>query len=476
MPIRKFSAALLAFVSFSAMVSAQQAKTLSLQESIEYAITHNLERQQNQLSKEQAENDLQQTKLQRFPSLNASAGQGFRFGRSIDPFTNQFVQETINSNNFSLNASLDVFKGFQQNRQIKSNTRNLQAQKAQVEATKNTIRTEVASRYLEVVLQRERLRNVRSQLEASKGQLEQAQTLVESGKANKSEALQLKSQVSSDKASLVEARNNLKMAYLDLQQYMNWEERKQLEVEETALPDSLSGLPDRPLEEVVQDNYERLPQVQQARYNLQSAQYSLKAAKSGRMPTLSFNARIRTGFSSRRQTPTGVERSLDTVGFVASSEKPVVRPGVNPILETPTFRDQLENNFSQQLNFRLSIPIFNNRSVETQIQNAQIQRQQANLRLEQQKQQVRKAINRAYTQAENAYEQHLAALEQLETQEALYEQAKARYEAGAMSFYAWQNTKQDYNQAQNNYLQAKYQYLFNKKLYEFYLGRSLRLN
>ncbi len=447
-----------------------------MQESIDYAIAHNLERQQNQLSKEQAENDLKQTKMQRFPTLNGSAGQGFRFGRSIDPFTNQFVQETINSSNFSLNANLDLFKGFQQNRQIKSKTRNLQAQKAQVEATKNTIRTEVASRYLEVVLQRERLRNAKSQLEASKGQLEQAQTLVESGKANKSEALQLKSQVSSDKATLVEAQNNLKMAYLDLQQYMNWEEREQLEVEETALPDSLSNLPDRSIEKVVQENYERLPQIQQVRYNLQSARYNLKAAKSGRIPTLSFNARIRTGFSSRRQTPTGVERSLDTVGFVASSEQPVVRPGLNPVLETPAFMDQLENNFSQQLNFRLDIPIFNNRSVETQIQNAEIQRQQANLRLEQQKQQVRKAINRAYTQAQNAYEQHLAALERLETQEALYNQAKARYDAGAMSFYDWRNTKQDYNQAQNNYLQAKYQYLFNKKLYEFYLGRSLRLN
>lgn len=454
----------------------QKSKTLSLRECIDYAIQKNLTYQKNALSKEQTKAELKQSKMERFPTLNASAGQVFRFGRSIDPFTNQFVQETINSNNFSLNSDVRLFKGFQRNRQIKSDTRQLQADREQVKATKNNIRTETASRYLEVILQKKRVSLNEKQLENSRSLLKQARLLVESGKANKSRMLEMKAQVSTDKSNLVEAKNQLDLARLNLRQYLNWEENKVLKVEEVALPDSLTGLPDKSLESVVQENFQRLPQVKQARYNLQSARYGVKAAQSGRVPTLSFSARIRSGFSSRRQTPSGVERSLDTVGFVASSEEPVVRPGVNPILETPDFFDQLENNFSQALNFNLNIPIFNNRSVETQIRNAEIQQKRAELNLQQRKQDVRKAIHRAYTQAQNAYKQHLAAFNQLETQEALYKQANTRYENGAMNYYDWQNAKQDYTQAQNNYLQAKYQYLFNKKLYGFYLGEPLRLN
>lgn len=459
------------------LLTAQQENGLSLKDCIDYAIAHNITVQQNQLAKKQTKANLQQSKMGRLPTLNAGAGQSFRFGRSVDPFTNEFVQETIRSNNFSLNSGVDLFKGFQQNREIKSNTRQLQADRAKVEATKNTIRTEVASRYLEVLLQRENVALSKEQLAASKSQLKQARLLVESGKAPKSRLLEVKAQVSSERSSLVEAKNQYKMAKLDLRQYMNWDKKKeQFRVQKLDIPDSLEALPDKPVEAVVQQNFERLPRLEQARYNLQAARYNYKAAKSGRYPTLSFNARLSSGFSSRRQTPSGIERTIDTVGFVASSEDPVVRPSARPVLETPNFTSQLENNFSQALSFNLNIPIFNNLNIETRITNSKIQMQQAALKLARKKQNVRKAINKAYSKAQNAYRQYQAASEQLQTQQALYNQAQARYREGDMNYYDWRKAKQDYSRAQNNYLQAKYRYLFNKKLYGFYLGKPLRLN
>ena len=456
---------------------AQTDKPLSLEACIQYAIENNINVRQNQLTQAQTAAQLKQSKLERLPSLNAGAGQGFRFGRSIDPFTNEFVQQTIRSNNFSLNSNVDLFQGFQQNRRIKGNTRQLQADRAQVEAGKNTIRTEVASRYLEVLLQRQNKVTAEEQLATSQSQMEQARVLVESGKAPKTRLLEVKAQVAEDRSRLVEAKNQLALAKLNLRQYMNWNtEDGAFELKTFQLPDSLDPLPEKPVSSVVQENFQKLPKMEQARYNLEAARYQFKAAKSGRYPTLTFNAQVRSGFSSRRQTPTGVERTVDTVGFVASSQEPVVRPGARPILETPGFVDQMENNFSQLLNFNLNIPLFNNWQVENQIVNARIQKEQAALNLAQRKQNVRQAIHQAYAQAQNAYEQHLAALQQLEAQETLFQQADDQYEEGAIDFYAWRNAKQDYTQAQNNYLQAKYQYLFNKKLYAFYLGQPLRLN
>ncbi len=459
------------------LLTAQQGNALSLEDCIDYAITHNITVQKNQLIKKQTKANLQQSKMGRLPTLNVGAGQSFRFGRSVDPFTNEFVQQTIRSNNFSLNSGLDLFKGFQQNREIKSNTRQLQADRAQVDATKNTIRTEVASRYLEVLLQRENVATSKEQLAASKSQLKQARLLVESGKAPKSRLLEVNAQVSTDKSSLVEAKNQFKMAKLDLRQYLNWDKKRdKFKVQTVDIPDSLDSLPDKSVEAVVQENFERLPQLAQARYNLEAARYNYKATKSARYPTLNFNARLSSGFSSRRQTPSGIERTIDTVGFVASSDAPVVRPSARPVLETPNFTSQLENNFSQALSFNLNIPIFNNLNVETQITNSKIQMQQAALNLAQKKQGVRKAINQAYSQAQNSYKKYQTALEQLKSQEALYDIAQNRYREGDMNYYDWRKAKQDYSRAQSNYLQAKYRYLFNKKLYGFYLGKPLRLN
>lgn len=472
-----FSLLLFSLLAYNMEGMAQGDNGLSLKGCIDHAIENNIAVRQNELTKKQTETQLKQSKLDRLPTLNAAAGQGFRFGRSVDPFTNQFVQETISSNNFSLNSNVELFQGLQKNRRIKSNTRQLQANKAQVEATKNTIRTEVASRYLEVMLQQQNRKLTKEQLATSKEQLEQARLLVESGKVHKSRVLEVKAQVASDRSSLVEAQNQLELAKLNLRQYINWsKEDGALNLKDYQLPDSLEALPEKPVQSVVQENFQELPKVKQARYNLQSATYNFKAAKSGRYPSLSFNAQIRSGFSSRRQTPTGVERTVDTVGVVASSQQPVVRSGVRPVLETPSFSNQLENNLSQALNFNLNIPLFNNWQVESQVIDARIQKSKAALNLAQQKQNVRQAIYRTRAQAQNAYEQHLAALEQLKVQEALFEQADSRYQEGAIDFYQWQNVKQDYASAQNNYLQAKYRYLFNKKLYDFYLGEPMQIN
>ena len=48
------------------------------------------------------------------PYLNGNLSHGYNFGRTIDPFTNQFVESSaIRSNSFGLSTGMVLFNGFQ---------------------------------------------------------------------------------------------------------------------------------------------------------------------------------------------------------------------------------------------------------------------------------------------------------------------------------------------------------------------------
>jgi outer membrane protein len=61
---------------------------LTLQQCVETALANNLDVFQSQLQMESAKIDKNQAKLNLLPNLNASAGQTFSQGRSIDPYSN----------------------------------------------------------------------------------------------------------------------------------------------------------------------------------------------------------------------------------------------------------------------------------------------------------------------------------------------------------------------------------------------------
>jgi outer membrane protein len=116
-----------------------QVNTFSLKQCIEYAWMNNLDVRQFILNSESSNIDLKQSKANILPSLSANAGQNYQFGRSIDRFTNQFSNQTIRSNNFSLNANLLLFGGFQTQNNIKRANVTQKAAQENVQNIKNQI-------------------------------------------------------------------------------------------------------------------------------------------------------------------------------------------------------------------------------------------------------------------------------------------------------------------------------------------------
>src|SRR6478609_648292 len=95
-------------------IQAYGQKYYSLEECISLAFKNNISIKQRELSKQSAEADKLQSKLNLLPSLNGSATHNYNVGYAINPVTNTATRDaTFRNNSFGLNSSMTLFNGFQ---------------------------------------------------------------------------------------------------------------------------------------------------------------------------------------------------------------------------------------------------------------------------------------------------------------------------------------------------------------------------
>jgi outer membrane protein len=112
-------------------------KAWSLQECVAYALENNISVKQNEISSSLAEMSMQQNRFSMLPTLNASAGRNWNFGRTIDPNTNTFTTQQVESDNISLNSNVTLFNGFQLQNTLKQSRLDYMASKSDIDKIKN---------------------------------------------------------------------------------------------------------------------------------------------------------------------------------------------------------------------------------------------------------------------------------------------------------------------------------------------------
>ena len=164
----------------ASIVSAQEIWTL--EQCIRYAYDNNIQLKQQQLSADQAENNLLQSKINLFPNLNASSSYNSAKGRVWDDNTANFVEgSAVHSMSGRISSSVVLFNGFQQKNTIDRNRFFLQANIENVEKLKNDISINIALLYLQIIHAQEQLAVAENQLELTILQIERTKSLVDAG-------------------------------------------------------------------------------------------------------------------------------------------------------------------------------------------------------------------------------------------------------------------------------------------------------
>lgn len=442
---------------------------------IDHAWNNNLQLQQQKLSVDFARENLSQNKASRYPNLNASASHAYNFGRTIDPFTNEFATESVQSNNFNINSGVSIFGGFQITNSIKESELELEATKYDLEKSYNDIALSVASAYLQVLFAEELVTNAMNQLEVTNQQVERTQKLVDAGTLPKGSLLTIQAQQATEELQLVNAENQLDLAYLSLRQILFLPEGQDFQIDSPEFEIDPEGDPDQSALEVYQTAVNQQPEIQSADLRISGAEKSLMVAKGGRSPNLSMRGSFGTGYSGASLEVTEVVLLDEPVPIGMTESGEIV---FGPDFETQTrvkpFSDQLSDNLNRSIGFFLTIPVFNNFQTKSAISRSKINLENAKLQSKIVREQLFQTIQQAHADATAALKRFTSTDKNVRALEESFRYTEQRFNVGMVNSVEYNDAKNRLNAAESEKLQAKYEYIFRMKILDFYMGNPLR--
>lgn len=455
-------------------VCARAQRTWTLKECIDEAINKNISVNQLQLVNQTNAINLCQSKAGKLPTLNMTDAQTSSSGYSLDPYTYQYTTRSIAINNVALTSSITLYNGYLLLNTVRQNKLVYEAGTKDVEKLKNDITLNVLAAYMQVLMDYDAIEIAQAQVEASSTQEAQTEKFVQFGKVAQLNLFQIQSQLASDKLTKVNAENQLQLDKLTLLQLMQTPVTDDFDIEKVELKELF---PETPLstEKITEISESFLPQIKSASLKTNAASYGLKVAESGWYPKLTLGGTLKTGYSSIKNvlTPTTTYQN-STIGYLnGDPTQPViaVQPETNINSRPDPFRDQLHNNYSQALSLSLSIPIFNNYQVRSNVAIAKVNVANAQLNEWQTKNDLRKNVEVACTNQVSAGKKLVATEEQLNLEYKTYTDMENKFTAGALDATDFRIEKNNYTKVAMSLIQAKYDYVLKAKIVDFYLGK-----
>jgi outer membrane protein len=468
----------LVFFALSVSLFAQDAtKIWNLQECVDYALENNLTVKNQEFSVGINEVNLLQSKMNLLPSLNGSANYGRNWGRSINPGTNIVTNQQQDNGFGSLSANWTLFSGLRNLNTIKQSEASLMARQYDLEKSRNDIILLVVTYYTNVIFNKELYENANSQLESTTSQMERTEKQVNAGALPRSSLLDLQSQVASSELNVINAENNVNFSILQLKQVMQIPASQQLEIEIPQIELNESDLADLNPQRVYEIALATMPEVKSADKNVESALRSIKVNQGSYYPRLFLSAGLSTNYSSIAADRGLIENTGNTVlreiGFVQTSGDLVLTPTDEFVILPYSTSQQLENNFGQSISLGVSIPIFNNLQVNSNVQRAKIIKDQADIIAEQTRQTLRQTIERAYNDVYSSGKAYQSSVKKVEATEESFRAMKQRYDNGAANATDYELAENNLFQAKSDLLRAKYDYIFKLKILDFYQGKPI---
>lgn len=414
----------------------------SLEQCCDYAVQHNIAVKQYENQCRQQELRLSTARNSRLPDLSGSVGQNFSFGRGLTA-ENTYTNTNTSSTSFSLGTSVPLFTGFQIPNTIRLNQLNLEAATQDLEKARNDIRMQVAQAYVQILYDMEICDVARRQISIDSAQVARLEALLDVGRVSEADVSQQRAALAQSQLTATQADNNCQLALLALTQLLELSTPEGFTVQRPFTPDNPASLQILSPDVIFAEALGLKPEVRAGELRLQAAERSIKIAKAGLLPSLSFNAGLGTNYYT-------------TSGF-----------------KNDGFGKQLQNNFSQYLGFSLNIPIFNRFSTRNSIRTAQIDRENQLLALDNVKKTLYKEIQQAYYNTVAARQKLQSSQTAREASSEAFRLTTAKYEQGKATITEFNEARNNYLKAESDLTQARYEYLYQTALIKFYRGEKL---
>jgi outer membrane protein len=293
------------------------------------------------------------------------------------------------------------------------------------------------------MLEKDNVKNDEIQLESTQEQLRYAEARKEAGSLNLSDFLNIKSQLATDKTNLVQSKNSYQMALVSLMQLMNMPVNSEFDIVYISVDDLISSAVEFDAVTVYNIALGLQPSIKSAQLNIESAEADIKIARADALPELTLDGSIGSGYVS----------DYYDIGF----------------------DDQFSNNIYPSIGLNLTIPIFQQKEVKTQVRIAKIGVENSKLELMDQQNSLRKYIEQACTDALLARSNYEALQEQFLAEQESYQVVAEMFKQGMINSVDLLTSKNNLVVAENQLIQAKYTLVLQNEIVEYYMGNKIAL-
>lgn len=418
----------------------------TVEQCISYGIEKNLRLKSLDYEQASRSENYRQSIRDLLPEVNAGADYGINYGRSVNPNTNDIINTEFSSNNYSLNASMSLFNGFQNQNRIKTAQLLKKASQKDSDQEKYMLSLRIMDAYYQVVFLKKSLELAEEQFAIATNNFTLVQKQIELGLKAGAELYEAKAILATDELSLKQQQNALKLAMLKLKQEMNYD-GTELELKDSDWSLQQLDMNQFELHSLYAESQQSFPLLQAQQLRVQAADKQLKVARSVYSPSLNAFASYGSGYFETNM----------------NAESGKVIP----------FRQQLRDNAFTFVGISLNIPISSPWTNRSTVQLQKIELLQA-------KNQQKIAEQEVFQNIERLIEERtllMATQEQInlqvETRAKVLEIAQKRYQKGMVNAIELSQAKVGYASAKNDAIQIEMKILINHSTLQLYKGVAL---
>lgn len=448
-------------------------KSFTLQECINVAIENNLSLKSIKNARKSSKINYQQSKMNLLPNINGNYNIGVNNGRSIDPFTNDFINQQLTFSNANLSLNTTVFNGFRLLNTLKQQRLNAEAAHLEVVQEKQNLILSVTLAYLQVLNSKDVLVLNEQRLLATENQLKIQKKLFDEGRENPADYTDLLGQKSSDETNILSSKIALNNAKLSLATLMNC--NTNLDVSRAGFLFSLDEYK-YTSDQVFNDALQSLASFKARELRIKSSKKGVSIAKAQYTPEISLFGQLNTNYSSAAEifTETGTT-IIETGDFVTINNQNI------PVLSNQTlfnaqqinYLDQFDNNLNSVIGVSLRVPIFNGFRAKSNVALEKVRVAESLIALEQTQFEIKNAIKQVYFDMEAAFSRYQSLSNQVIAFQKSFHINKIRFNNGVSNFLAYITSKNNLENAKINLTIAKYDYFLRIKVLEYYRGQNL---
>ena len=463
----------LTFIGLSA--NAQQ--TVSLQQAIDSTIKNNLTIKQAQLTEALADQDYQQSKFNRLPSLTINPQGSFNSGRSPNLTTYTYSNQSFVYVTGQASVSVTLYQGGQLRNTILANKLLLDADKTSTAKVKNDLVLNVVTDYLTILTDQALVAAANEQLALAKITLDRAQKNFDAGNATRADLAQAQAQVESAALTITNDKNQVDIAVLTLKQYMEMPPSTDIVIQKPDISKLTNIQTVFNSTDVIKTAFLTNPDIKLAQLQEQTYNQLIKVARGNYFPVVSFFGAIGTNYSNQvSQQVVGTTTSTTTSTIsINGTPATISTPILAPVYAPYGAFSQLGNNFNQSIGLTITIPIFNKYQARTSVRKAQLNYENAQLTTALAKNTLSKTIIQAVLDLEGAEKSYQSAVKTFESNKEALNVTKQRYDAGLVNTLDYNTALTNYNTAQNQMILGQYEVVFRSKVIDYYLGNPIIL-